>query len=139
MAQCLPTFWISGSLKARKCALQDLLLSQITPRKLNFALSLRKCSWISTKHNKRILIMNKLISIIIPQHFSWFKNYKLHWFSNSFLMLLSLVPKQLLLLTQIKIWRWRWWTGATHAPNFIISCQDFHIEFIKSVIDMKNS
>ena len=34
-------FRLSGSLK---CALQDLLLSQITPRKLNFALSLRELS-----------------------------------------------------------------------------------------------
>ena len=28
---------------------------------------------------------------------------------------------------------------ATHAPNFVISSQDFHIEFVKSVIDLKNS
>ena len=29
--------------------------------------------------------------------------------------------------------------GTTHAPNFATSSQDFHIEFIKSVIDLKTS
>ena len=40
------------------------------------------------------------ISIIVysvPQHFSWFKNYKLYWFSDSFLVLLLRVPKQFVL------------------------------------------
>ena len=32
----------------------------------------------------------------------------------------------------------RCWPRATHAPNFIISHQDFHIEFVKSVIRLKN-
>ena len=35
-----------------------------------------------------------IIVYLIPQHFSWFKNYKLHGFSNSFLTFLSLMPKQ---------------------------------------------
>ena len=29
--------------------------------------------------------------------------------------------------------------SATHANNFVISSHGFHIEFIKSVIDLKNS
>ena len=28
---------------------------------------------------------------------------------------------------------------ATHTPNFVISSQDFHIGFVKIVIDLKNS
>ena len=28
---------------------------------------------------------------------------------------------------------------GTHAPNFIISSQDFHIKFVKSVINLENS
>ena len=34
-----------------------------------------------------------IIVYLIPKHFSCFKNYKLYWFSNLFLALLLLVPK----------------------------------------------
>ena len=30
-------------------------------------------------------------------------------------------------------------TSNAHAPNFIIGSQDFHIEFAKTIIDLKNS
>ena len=33
----------------------------------------------------------------------------------------------------------RWLPRATHTPSFVISSQDFHIEFVKSVIDLKIS
>ena len=32
-----------------------------------------------------------------------------------------------------KSWLRRWWAGATHTPNFVISSQDFHIGYVKSV------
>lgn len=47
-------FWILGSLKPKKWILhQDLLLSQIIPRKLNFGLSTLELSWICTWQNNR--------------------------------------------------------------------------------------
>ena len=58
--------------KPTKCTLQDLLLSQIIPRKLNFTLSLWELSWISTWHNN----MKFNNSLFNSQHFSWFKYYE---------------------------------------------------------------
>ena len=58
--------------KPTKCTLQDLLLSQIIPRKLNFTLSLWELSWISTWHN----YMKFNNSLFNSQHFSWFKYYE---------------------------------------------------------------
>ena len=121
--------------KPEKCFLQDLLLSQIIPRKLNFALPLRELSWIFPPG---IIIRTSIIVYLIPHHSSWFKNYKLYWFSNLFPTLLSVVPKQVLLLTQIYSSWWGWWPRATHAPTFVTSSQNFHIKFVKSVIDLKN-
>ena len=81
-----------------------------------------------------------IIVYLILQHFSWFKNDKLYLFSNWFLALLSLVPKQwILLLTRTYcLWR-RWWPRVTHPPNFVTSSQDVSIDFIKSAIDLKKS
>ena len=58
--------------KPTKCTLQDLLLSQIIPRKLNFTLSLWELSWISTWHNN----MKFNNSLFNSQHFSSFKYYE---------------------------------------------------------------
>ena len=39
-----------------------------------------------------------------------------------------------------KGWCWRrWWAGATHTTNLVISSEDFHIEYGKSLIDLENS
>ena len=68
------------------------------PRKLNFALSLRELSWIFTWHNNT----NFNIIYSSPQYFSWFKNYKLYWYSNSYLALLLLVQNHLVSWEQHK-------------------------------------
>ena len=109
--------WILGSLKSWRIFFQDILLSQIVPRKLNFALSLRKLSSISTWHNN----LN---------------------FNNSFRTKFSGHPfdrakTMSSLLTRIYCSWWRQWPRATHPVNFVNSNQDFHIEFVKSAIDLK--
>ena len=82
VAPWLPKFWILGSLKAWKFTLQKLLFSEIIPRKLNFALSSRE-NFLVLEYPPNITIGTSIIVYLIPQHFSWLKNYKLYWFSNS--------------------------------------------------------
>ena len=41
-----------------------------------------------------IAIEVSIIACLLPQHFSWFKNYKSSWFSNLLLVLFSLMSKQ---------------------------------------------
>ena len=79
-----------------------------------------------------MITRTSIIVYLIPHHFSWFKNYKLYWFPNLFLALHSLVSKQVLLSTQIYSSWWGWWRRTTHAPTFVPSSQNFHIEFVKS-------
>ena len=74
------------------------------------------------------------ISIIIYK-FLWFKNYKLYWFSNSFLDLLFLVPKQFVLYLKRIYCSWqRWLLRAMHTTNFVTSSQNFNIAGLESVI-----
>ena len=102
----LPKFWILGSLKTWKCPLQGILLSKIIPRMLNFALHSRET--LLNIHLPNVTIGISIIVYLIPQYFSWLKNYKWQWLLNSYLTLFSLMPKQWkLLLTRIWWWRCR--------------------------------
>ena len=81
-----------------------------------------------------------IIVDLIPQHFSWFINYKL--------LILKLIPGasfatattiRAFVDTLIYCSWWRWWPKATHASNFVTSSKYFLIEFIKRVIEREIS
>ena len=85
------------------------------------------CTWCNNKNFNNIQFNSTALFMV--------KKYKLYWFSNSLLAVLSPVPKQcVLLLTQILCLWWRWWPRVTLALNFLTSCQDFYINFVKSMI-----
>ena len=62
-----------------------------------------------SKYLRDITLGVSIIVYSVPQHFSWFQNCKLYWFSNSLLTLLSLALTQFVpYLTQIYCSWWRW-------------------------------
>ena len=120
-----------GLWKSEKCTLQDLLLFQIIPIG---SWILREFSWISTWHSSMNFsnslfnfttffmvwkLQTALIIKLVPGcFFAWAETI------SAFVDLelqLMMVPR------------------AMQAPYFATSSPDFHIEFVKSVIDLNNS
>ena len=87
---CLSKLWILGSLKTWKFLLQDVLLSMIILE--SWTLHCPCENFLEYPPN--ITIGVSIVVFLILLHFSWFKNFKLYWFSNSFLTLRSLMLKQ---------------------------------------------
>lgn len=127
------TFGIQALWKPEKYTLQDLLLSWIIPRKLNFALSLRELSWISIWHNNTNLVYTNFY--LIPERFLWFKIYKLlilklvHATSFASVKTRAFVDTDLLLMKKMV---------AKSNTNFVTSSQDFCVKLIEIVIDLKS-
>ena len=123
-------------LKASNWTLQDLLLTQIIPGKLNFLLSLQYLSLITMWHSNKnfnnslfnfttLFMVYKLQTVLILKlpsgvSFTCAKTVR------------SLVDMDLLL-------RWNWQFGAIITAKYVISSQDVYIQFVKSVINLKNS
>ena len=78
-----------------------------------------------------------IIVFLIPQHFSWFKNYKSSRFSNFLLVLLSLVSKQQVIFDTDPLLMMKM-VAKSNASNVVNESQYFHIEFAKSVTNLKN-
>ena len=104
------------------------MLSQIISRKLNFALSSPELSLISTWHNNTNF--NNSLFNSIPLFILW--NLQI----VSVLKLVLIVPKQqVILLPRIYCSSGRWW--PIDAPYFATSSQDFHIQFVKNLIELE--
>ena len=100
---------------------------EIIPTKLNFALYLRVLSWISTWHNNRNL-NNSLVNSTALTNFIDSQTCSWHFFFSCQKNSCFLIDTDILLMRR-----------AMHAANFVTSSQNFHSNFVKSVIDMKNS
>ena len=89
-------FWLSENLKIPT---SEPFALPIYPQKVEFCIAFPR-NILEYLPNKTIGI--SIILYLIPQCFSWLKNYTLHGFSNSCLTLFSLMAKQLKsLLTRI--------------------------------------